>query len=198
MRVRAWGLIRFSTLFESSSTRPSSRSEAGPWRQWRRVSRPNAEWLPALEDVADGFAYLAGAGQALLLGAEPGTERIDQRLRPRLADGAARLTIKGEREGIARAEYEYEIPERDAREMLERLCMGTPIAKTRYEVEHGGRTWEIDVFEDANDGLVLAEVELESEDEPVEAPAWTGREVSDDERYYNAYLARHPFDGWES
>ncbi|MGK7296102.1 MAG: CYTH domain-containing protein [Candidatus Wenzhouxiangella sp. M2_3B_020] len=122
----------------------------------------------------------------------------DCTVRVRLAGDVARLTIKGASEGITRSEYEYEIPERDAREMLDSLCVGTPVVKTRYRVDHAGKVWEIDVFEGANAGLVLAEVELGSENESVEVPDWAGREVSDDERYYNAYLARHPFDSWES
>lgn len=122
----------------------------------------------------------------------------DRTVRVRLTDDSAKLTIKGARQGISRSEYEYGIPEDDAREMLDSLCRGTPIVKTRYRVEHGGHTWEVDVFEAANEGLVLAEVELDSEDETVELPDWAGREVTDDERYYNAFLARQPFGSWDS
>ena len=122
----------------------------------------------------------------------------DRTVRVRLANNTARLTIKGAAAGIARAEYEYAIPERDAREMLDSLCVDTSIVKTRYRVEHAGKVWEVDVFEGANSGLVLAEIELDGEDDSVELPDWAGREVSDDERYYNAYLTSHPFDSWGS
>lgn len=120
----------------------------------------------------------------------------DRTVRVRLTGGNARLTIKGAGEGIARSEYEYDIPGRDAREMLDRLCVGTSIAKTRYRVAHFGHIWEVDVFEGANAGLVLAEIELGSTDESFELPDWAGAEVSEDERYYNAYLSRHPFTQW--
>lgn len=121
----------------------------------------------------------------------------DRTVRVRLTQNGAKMTVKGASEGIARSEYEYEIPRRDAREMIDALCIDTPIAKTRYRVDQGDHTWEVDVFEGANTGLVLAEVELRREDESVEIPDWVGREVTDDERYYNAYLTRHPFDSWK-
>ena len=117
-------------------------------------------------------------------------------VRIRLSDSSARLTIKGAGEGISRSEYEYDIPESDAREMLDSLCVHEPIAKIRYRIQHGRHVWEVDEFEGANAGLILAEVELAAESERVEMPDWAGREVSGDERYYNAYLARHPFRNW--
>lgn len=120
----------------------------------------------------------------------------DRAVRVRLMGHSAKLTIKGPSEGISRSEYEYDIPAGDAREMLEALCIGTPIAKTRYRVEHGGHVWEVDVFEGDNAGLVLAEVELTSANESVDVPGWAGEEVSEDERYFNAYLTRHPFSSW--
>lgn len=144
------------------------------------------------------------SGDAWRQRADEGTQMVqgylcadqDRSVRVRLANGRARLTIKGASEGIARSEYEYDIPERDGREMLDELCLGTPIAKTRYRVRQGGHLWEVDVFAGANAGLVLAEVELASVDEAFERPHWVGEEVSDDERYFNAYLTRHPFTGW--
>ena len=120
----------------------------------------------------------------------------DRAVRVRLTASSARLTIKGAGQGIERSEYEYDIPESDAREMLDSLCVHEPIAKTRFRVPHGRHVWEVDVFEGANAGLVLAEVELDRADEAVERPDWVGQEVSGDERYYNAYLARRPFCSW--
>ena len=104
------------------------------------------------------------------------------------------LTVKGATDGISRMEFEYEIDSPDAEYML-MLCE-RHVEKTRYLVDHAGMKWEVDVFEGANAGLVMAEVELESEDQEIELPAWAGEEVSDDPRYYNAYLAAHPFSGW--
>lgn len=104
-------------------------------------------------------------------------------------DARAALTLKGPVSGISRAEYEYEIPIADARELL---AMAAPhvIEKTRYSVPHGGLTWEIDVFEGRHQGLVIAEMELTSADQVVILPDWVGTEVSLDERYANASLAR--------
>jgi adenylate cyclase len=146
--------------------------------------------------VDDGWKRDADAGTPMRQGYLCADEA--RSVRVRLTDREAKLTIKGAGEGIARSEYEYEIPERDAREMLDALCVGTPIAKTRYTLERDGRVWEIDVFEDDNAGLVLAEIELDDEDETVDVPDWAGREVSEDERYYNAYLTRYPFSEWSS
>ena len=101
------------------------------------------------------------------------------------------ITIKGASFGASRSEWEYEIPPTDADAMLA-LCEGPVLDKTRYEIEVAGRTWEVDVFAGANEGLVMAEVELESEDAVVELPSWAGLEVTDDQRYYNANLSRHP------
>ena len=104
-------------------------------------------------------------------------------------DARAALTLKGQTSGISRAEYEYEIPMADAREMLE---MADPhvVEKRRHVVHFGGMKWEIDVFEGRHSGLVLAEVELDSEDQELELPDWIGTEVTDDDRYFNASLSR--------
>lgn len=91
-------------------------------------------------------------------------------------------------------EFEYEIDRPDAAYML-MLCESV-IEKTRYMIEHHGMTWELDVFSGANEGLVMAEIELESEEQEFDLPEWAGEEVSGDPRYYNAHLARHPFKKW--
>ncbi|WP_172123543.1 MULTISPECIES: CYTH domain-containing protein [unclassified Devosia] len=104
-------------------------------------------------------------------------------------DREAVITLKGKVAGIVRPEYEYPIPIEDARELL---LMAQPqvLEKRRYHVPHDGLTWEVDVFEGRHHGLVLAEIELDSDDQQVDLPSWVGKEVSDDERYYNATLAR--------
>ncbi len=116
-------------------------------------------------------------------------------VRVRTAGPKAYLTIKGPGH-ISRAEFEYEIPFADARFMLDHLCLPGVIDKTRYRQEVGGHTWEIDVFHGENDGLVVAEVELEREDEAFERPAWVLQEVSGDARYFNAALSQKPFKSW--
>lgn len=118
-------------------------------------------------------------------------------VRVRIEGEVARLNIKSATVGITRLEYEYDIPVRDAEEMLKTLCDGPVIEKTRYHVEHGDHVWEIDVFEGDNAGLIVAELELQREDEPFERPAWVGAEVSHDMRYYNVMLAKHPYKDWK-
>ncbi len=117
-------------------------------------------------------------------------------VRVRIAGDAAWLTLKGASRGISRSEYEYSLPLDEAESMLAELALSGVVEKTRYLVPHAGRRWEVDVFEGANRGLVLAEVELARADERPEIPPWAGEEVSGDERYYNAYLAAHPFSTW--
>jgi len=107
------------------------------------------------------------------------------------------LTIKGERVGISAPEFEYPIPLADAEELLDKLCLRPLIEKVRYRLDYAGCTWEIDVFSGENEGLVLAEVELESEAQRVELPPWAGPEVSDDRRYSNASLVSHPYHAWK-
>lgn len=117
-------------------------------------------------------------------------------IRVRLAGTTSRLTIKGPSEGIRRLEYEYDIPRAEAEEILDTLCRKPLIEKTRYRVEHRGLTWEIDEFHGENAGLILAEIELPSEDHPFDPPPWIDREVSEDPRYFNAYLSRRPYRSW--
>jgi len=116
-------------------------------------------------------------------------------VRIRVEGERAFLTIKGPTEGIRRSEFEYEIPAADARAMLE-LCLEPPVGKTRYFIEAGDHVFEVDVFTGDNEGLVLAEVELASEDEAFPRPDWLGEEVSHDHRYSNSNLACQPFNAW--
>lgn len=103
-------------------------------------------------------------------------------------DAGGRLTIKGRVSGLSRDEFEYDVPLEDARALIA-LRSGRLLAKRRYDVIEDGRLWEVDVFEGEFSGLVIAECELEREDEAVIRPAWLGREVTADPRYYNAALA---------
>ena len=112
-------------------------------------------------------------------------------------DGAqATLNIKSATLDIERDEYEYPVPLADAREILASLCGGRTLSKVRYWVEHDGDVWEVDVFEGDNQGLVLAELEVEDRDQRFAVPEWAGKEVSGDERYLNSYLATTPFKSW--
>ncbi len=118
-------------------------------------------------------------------------------LRVRIKDGGAcTLTIKFPRTGLSRLEYEYEIPLDEAESLME-LAQDTVIEKRRYHVLDDDLVWEIDVFEGANDGLVIAEVELACEDQAVRIPQWIREEVTQDKRYQNSRLAERPFSQWE-
>jgi adenylate cyclase len=118
-------------------------------------------------------------------------------VRVRMAGGRGFISVKSQEEGrFTRREFDYEIPLKDAEEMIEALCDYPPVDKIRYMVEEAGMTWEIDVFTGANDGLVVAEIELESEDQPFRIPDWAGAEVTHDERYLNVSLYLHPFKEW--
>jgi len=107
------------------------------------------------------------------------------------------LTIKGPSTGISRPELEYEIPVDEADHMLGHFCGDRIVSKTRYVVRLDGLPWEIDEFSGRNQGLILAEIELESVDQRFEKPDWLGEEVSSDSRYYNAALAVNPHCEWD-
>ncbi|HFU77804.1 MAG TPA: CYTH domain-containing protein [Epsilonproteobacteria bacterium] len=117
-------------------------------------------------------------------------------IRVRIRDNEAFITIKGKSVGASRLEFEYPIPLQDAHEMLDNLCQTSVIDKTRYLVNHDGHVWEIDVFEGSNKGLVIAEVELDSEDEVFTLPSWVTQEVTDDIRYFNSNLIENPYCNW--
>ncbi len=124
------------------------------------------------------------------------TAQKDLAIRVRIDGDQSQLNIKGGTAGIKRSEYEYAIPRQDAEEILAHLVSGSLIDKTRYRVRCGDHLWDLDVFHGENEGLVMAEIELEREDEPFEMPDWAGDEVSDDPRYFNANLITHPYRDW--
>lgn len=139
-------------------------------------------WRGLVEGSAYRQGYLSSA-----------KERI---VRIRTINDRAFLTVKGPTTGATRAEYEYEIPLADGREILETLAEKPLIEKRRYRVPFGGLIWEIDEFAGDNAGLVVAEVELESEGQEFQKPEWLGEEVTADPRYFNASLIRHPYTRW--
>ena len=118
-------------------------------------------------------------------------------VRVRIAGERAMLTIKGPTTGTTRDEFEYEIPVADAQEML-KLCEQPLVEKNRRIVQYEGLAWEVDEFLGVNSGLVVAEVELESEDQAITLPDWVGEEVSQDPRYFNSNLSANPFSAWPS
>jgi CYTH domain-containing protein len=118
-------------------------------------------------------------------------------VRIRVIGAQAFITVKGEAGGAARAEYEYEIPQPHAEEML-RLCRRPLIEKVRYDIPIDGQLWQVDEFDGDNAGLVLAEAELSHPEQRLALPPWVGREVTQDVRYRNSYLARHPFATWHT
>jgi CYTH domain-containing protein len=120
----------------------------------------------------------------------------ERTVRVRTIDDKGFLTIKGITIGATRREYEYEIPMADTNEMLDELCEKPIIEKTRFKISHAGLTWEIDEFAGVNQGLIVAEVELESEDQNIDFPPWVGEEVSGDPRYFNSNLIANPFANW--
>ena len=119
-------------------------------------------------------------------------------VRVRIEGTVAKLTIKGVTTGVTRAEFEYSIPVDDAAILLDNLCEQPLIDKHRHKEVHFGKTWEIDVFHGLNEGLVVAEIELTSEEEKFELPGWVEKEVSSDPRYYNSNLLKNPFSNWKS
>ena len=137
---------------------------------------------------------MADAGTRFMQGYMANTEKVA--IRVRVAGEQAWLALKSASAGIRRLEFEYSLPVADAIQMLNEFCLGQVIQKTRYRLPLDGHVWEIDVFHGANEGLVLAEIELENEQESFTLPDWIGTEVSGDKRYYNSYLSQNPYRNW--
>ena len=149
----------------------------------RKFLLKNETWR---QQADDGKDYIQG----YLLGSKQASVRI------RIEGNKAFINIKSATLGIRRQEYEYAIPVNDAKELLNNLCEQPLIEKTRYLIKEYDLCWEIDVFKGQNQGLVVAEVELSSEQQSFHKPAWLGEEVSDDPRYYNVSLVKHPYTMW--
>jgi adenylate cyclase len=137
--------------------------------------------------LASGLCYRQG-----YLSTEAG-----RTVRVRVVGDKGYLTIKGVMKGASRSEYEYAIPWRDANEILATLCEKPLIEKIRYRVPFAGLIWEIDEFLGMNKGLILAEVELESEGQRIDKPDWIERELTGDPRYFNSSLTKNPFKTWK-
>ncbi len=122
-------------------------------------------------------------------------DEIQRTIRIRIAGDKAFITIKGVTAGISRKEFEYEIPLNDASELLAGFAL-SEVEKIRYCIYFGDKLWEVDEFLGDNTGLMVAEIELQQEDETFEKPDWIAAEVSHDVRYYNSNLALHPYKDW--
>ena len=139
-----------------------------------------------LSDLKNGYTIKQGYIQTI----DHTTVRV------RIRNKEAFLTIKSKSLGASRLEFEYPIPLQDANEMLNKLCHTSRIEKTRYLIKHKGHLWEIDIFEGKNKGLIIAEIELESEDEKFAIPNWVTKEVTDDIKYFNSNLIENPYLDW--
>lgn len=135
-------------------------------------------------------------GQGVLLRQGYLSSAPERVVRVRIEGNAAMLTIKGRSTGATRSEWEYPIPMADAEAFLDGLCERPIIEKKRYRIPYEGMTWEVDEFFGENAGLVVAEIELESEGQAFAKPEWVGDEVTHDARYFNANLLRHPYSRW--
>jgi adenylate cyclase len=124
------------------------------------------------------------------------SSQSDRIVRVRIEAESAMLTIKGRTIGATRSEWEYPIPLEDANAFLNELCEKPIIEKIRYRIRHDGMMWEVDEFLGDNAGLVVAEIELEAEDQAFSRPDWIGEEVTHDARYFNANLLKRPYNAW--
>jgi CYTH domain-containing protein len=142
----------------------------------------------------DGWRRHAGPGTLYV----QGYLSVDPKrsVRVRIAGDKAALTIKRETTSSIRDEFEYQIPPKDADRMLADICIKPLIEKTRYIIQEGKLKWEIDEFSAENRGLVIAEMELEDDRQEIVTPDWVGEEVTDDPRYFNTNLVKHPYSEW--
>jgi adenylate cyclase len=140
----------------------------------------------------DAFIDLAVTKNRIVQGYLNSIPERTVRIRIKGEKGFLTIKGKGNDSGTTRLEWEREIPLAEAEQLLT-LCEKGIIDKTRYEIPSGKHTYEVDVFTGENAGLIVAEIELTSENEPFEKPSWLGQEVTGDEKYYNAYLSNHPY-----
>jgi CYTH domain-containing protein len=144
--------------------------------------------------LVEGESWRTGPGTRIRQGYL--RNEIGGTVRVRTKGERAFLTIKGSMTGITRPEFEYEIPLEDANQILDSLCLKPLIEKIRYEMRMGRFKWEVDEFLGENAGLIVAEIELEDENQDFPKPDWLGREVSGDIRYQNANLVKNPYSKW--
>jgi adenylate cyclase len=150
----------------------------------RKFLVKNIDFLNKIEGVKFSQGYIPSEGNT--------------GVRIRIAGVKGFITLKSDIKGAkVRQEFEYEIPAADAEEMLESFCRKPLIEKYRYNIEYSGLIWEVDIFEGDNKGLIVAEVELESEDQKVNLPDWIACEVTGDKKYQNSQLGINPYCNWK-
>jgi adenylate cyclase len=145
--------------------------------------------------TSDAFIALAHSKNQIAQGYLNSHPERTVRIRIKGESGFLTIKGKGDETGTTRFEWETEISLTEAKPLLA-LCEKGVIQKTRYEIKSGKHTFEVDVFSGENEGLIIAEIELSSADEAFEKPDWLGVEVTNDERYYNAYLSQNPYNAW--
>lgn len=145
---------------------------------------------------SDNFKAVAFAKKQIAQGYLNSHPERTVRIRIKGESGFLTIKGKGNESGVSRLEWETEIPLTEAKSLI-KLCENGVIDKIRYEVKAGNHIFEVDEFFGDNEGLVVAEIELQSEDETFEKPEWLGQEVTNDERYYNAFLSNHPYTTWK-
>ncbi len=160
----------------------SENSQSGPVEIERKFLVRSDQWREGIHGETICQGYLNSAKE--------------RTVRVRISGDRAFLTIKGPKINLTCSEFEYEIPVSEADQMLDELCERPLLKKTRYKILHDGKTWEVDEFHGDNDGLVVAEIELASEDETINHPGWVGKEVTDDPKYFNSSLISKPFSTW--
>lgn len=143
--------------------------------KWKRVSKPYGQ------HYKQGYILL----------------NPEKTIRIRISDIHGFITIKGKAIGLSRPEYEYEIPLDDAKELLDNFCVGS-LTKTRYKIKYKNKLWEVDEFAGDNAGLLIAEIELKSENELFDVPEWVEKEATGETKYYNANLIMNPYKNWET
>jgi adenylate cyclase len=183
---------RLSRVEQAPLPRNSRSIECDNWmRKGSQVSREiERKFLVANND----WRILADNGRRLRQAYLADTDRAAVRVRI-INDDRAVLTIKSAEAGLSRQEFEYALPKADAEALIE-LRQGSILDKTRFHLRHSGHIWEVDVYGGDNAGLVIAEIELASEDAAIELPPWLGDEVTGERRYYAARLAVRPFRSW--
>ena len=142
----------------------------------------------------DSWRNNVQSSQRLVQGYLAGNKRSS--IRVRIEGEKANLNIKSATLGISRQEYEYSIPLADATTMLDNLCEKPVIDKVRHIVVFDNKKWEIDEFSGENEGLIVAEIELDDENEVIKLPEWANEDVSHDTRYYNVCLVKNPYKNW--
>ena len=157
----------------------------------RKYLVKKAEWRSHKKRLQSQFSNLGKEYYQGYITTDNGTT-----VRVRIVGDTGYITLKSKAIGHTRLEFEYPIPVKDAREMLTAFCDKPLIEKVRYKINFSNLIWEVDEFMGENEGLIIAEVELENEQQQIDIPDWIEREVND-KKYFNSYLVQHPYSQWQ-